>query len=99
MVQGELRLASSLGLGLLVIVFCDGSLNRIEIKQAKRKYPSWGTLFEPTDIERLAQSMGCEGAMVGSAAGLSRLLAGKRPKGRPLVVGARIDPAQYTQQF
>jgi acetolactate synthase-1/2/3 large subunit len=43
--------------------------------------------------------MGCEGAMVGSAAGLSRLLAGKRPKGRPLVVGARIDPAQYTQQF
>jgi acetolactate synthase-1/2/3 large subunit len=99
MVQGELRLASSLGLGLLVIVFCDGSLNRIEIKQANRKYPSWGTLIEPTDIERLAQSMACEGATVESAAALARLLAGKRPGDRPLVVGARIDPAQYTRQF
>ena len=43
--------------------------------------------------------MGCEGATVNSAAALSRLLAGKRPKDRPLVVGARIDPAQYTCQF
>jgi acetolactate synthase-1/2/3 large subunit len=99
MVQGELRLAASLGLGLLVIVFCDNSLNRIEIKQANRKYPSWGTLIEPTDVARLAQSMACEGAALDSAAALSRLLAAKRPKDRPLVVGARIDPAQYTQQF
>jgi len=99
MVQGELRLAASLGLPLLVVVFCDGSLNRIEIKQANRKYPSWGTLIEPTDIPRLAQSMGCEGAAVDGSAALSRLLAGKRPKDRPLVVGANIDPAQYTQQF
>jgi acetolactate synthase-1/2/3 large subunit len=99
MVQGELRLAASLGLPLLVVVFCDGSLNRIEIKQANRKYPSWGTLIERTDIPRLAQSMGCEGAAADSAAALSRLLGRKRPKDRPLVVGANIDPAQYTQQF
>ena len=99
MVQGELRLAASLGLELLVIVFCDNSLNRIEIKQANRKYPSWGTLIEPTDVARLAQSMACEGAAVDSAAALARVLAAKRPKGRPLVVGARIDPAQYTRQF
>jgi acetolactate synthase-1/2/3 large subunit len=99
MVQGELRLAASLGLSLLVIVFCDNSLNRIEIKQANRKYPSWGTLIEPTDIERLAQSMGCEGATADNAAALGRLLAARRPRDRPLVVGAQIDPAQYVQQF
>jgi acetolactate synthase-1/2/3 large subunit len=99
MVQGELRLAASLKLPLLVVVFCDGSLNRIEIKQANRKYPSWGTLIEPTDMVKLAESMGCEGAMVSSAAALAKLLAGKRPADRPLVVGATIDPAQYTQQF
>lgn len=99
MVQGELRLAASLGLPLLVVVFCDNSLNRIEIKQANRKYPSWGTLIEPTDIARLAQSMACEGAVVERAPALARLLAEKRPQDRPLVVGARIDPAQYTQQF
>jgi acetolactate synthase-1/2/3 large subunit len=99
MVQGELRLAASLKLALLVVVFCDGSLNRIAIKQAKRKYPSWGTLIESTDIVRLAQSMGCDGAMVDSAPALARLLAQKRPADRPLVVGATIDPAQYTKQF
>jgi acetolactate synthase-1/2/3 large subunit len=99
MVQGELRLAASLKLPLLVVVFCDGSLNRIEIKQANRKYPSWGTRIESTDIELLARSMGCEGASVASANGLSRLLAGRRPKDRPLVVGVEIDPAQYTAQF
>ena len=99
MVQGELSLAASLKLPLLVVVFCDNSLNRIELKQANRKYPSWGTLIEATDIGRLAGSMGCEGTMVDSAAGLSRLLAGERPKDRPLVIGARIDPAQYAEQF
>jgi len=99
MVQGELRLASSLGLGLLVIVFCDNSLNRIEIKQANRKYPSWGTLIEETDLAQLASSMGCDGVMVDSAAQLSRALAEGRPGNRPLVIGARIDPAQYTAQF
>jgi acetolactate synthase-1/2/3 large subunit len=99
MVQGELRLAASLKLPLLVVVFCDGSLNRIEIKQANRNYPSWGTLIESTDIARLAQSMGCEGAMVDGAPALARLLAQKRPVDRPLVVGAAIDPAQYTKQF
>ena len=99
MVQGELRLASSLGLPLLVVVFCDGSLNRIEIKQANRKYPSWGTLIEPTDVAMLARSMGCEGAAVDSARALERLLAAKRPRDRPLVIGATIDPAQYTRQF
>ncbi len=99
MVQGELQLASSLKIDPLVIVFCDNSLNRIELKQARRNYPSWGTLIAPTDLEKLAQSMGCEGVMVDSAAALERVLAGPRPADRPLVVGAKIDPAQYAAQF
>jgi len=99
MVQGELRLAASLGLDLLVLVFCDNSLNRIEIKQANRNYPSWGTLFEPTDFAQLAPAMGCEGVMVDNAGALERMLSGRRPKNRPLVIGARINPAQYASQF
>jgi acetolactate synthase-1/2/3 large subunit len=41
MVQGELRLAASLKLPLLVVAFCDGSLNRIEIKQANGARWRW----------------------------------------------------------
>ena len=99
MVQSELRLAAGLGLDLLVVVFCDDSLNRIELKQAKRSYPSWGTRIEPTDVVQLARSMACEGAMVDSAAALTRVLAEKRSGDRPLLIGARIDPSQYTVQF
>ncbi len=99
MVQGELRLAASLGLPLLVIVFCDGSLNRIEIKQANRRYPSWGTRIDPVDIPCLARSMDCEGASVSSTKALQKVLAARRPKDRPLVIGANIDPAQYKRQF
>ena len=99
MVQGELRLAASLRIDPLVVVFCDNSLNRIELKQAQRRYPSWGTLIEETDVAKLAESMGCAGVMVDSAAGLERVVAGSRPADRPLVVGARIDPAQYAAQF
>ena len=99
MVQGELRLAASLGLDPLVVVFCDNSLNRIEIKQSNRSYPSWGTLIDETDLAKLAPAMGCEGTMVDDAASLRDVLEGARPKNRPLVIGARIDPAQYTAQF
>ena len=98
MVQGELGLAAALKLGLVVVVLCDNSLNRIELKQAQRKYPSWGTLIEPVDIERLAGAMGCDGVRVDSAAALHDALAQRSPQ-RPLVIGAVIDPSQYATQF
>jgi len=99
MVQGELSVAASLGLDLVIIVFCDNSLNRIEIKQKNRNYPSWGTLIDAVELEPLARAMGCEGVMVDSAAALSRALADGRPRARPLLIGAQIDPAQYSAQF
>jgi thiamine pyrophosphate-dependent acetolactate synthase large subunit-like protein len=50
MVQGELRLAASLGLGMAVVVLCDQSLNRIELKQLHLGYPSTATRIEDTDL-------------------------------------------------
>lgn len=99
MVQGELRLAASLGLDFTVVVFCDNSLNRIELKQMARQYPSWGTLIDSTDVTMLAESMGCAGVATDNAADLARILAEGGPSDRPLVIGATIDPAQYAAQF
>jgi acetolactate synthase I/II/III large subunit len=99
MVQGELRVAASLKIDPVVVVFCDNSLNRIELKQMARQYPSWGTLIDPTDMQLLARSMGCDGIDVGSIEALEGALTGPRSKDRPLVIGARIDPAQYAAQF
>ena len=99
MVQGELRLAASLKLGITVIVFCDNSLNLIERKQMARQYPSIGTVIDPTDIAALAQSMGCAGINVSSAKELERALdEGLGIRDTPLVIGATIDPGQYMNQ-
>ncbi|UKV13908.1 thiamine pyrophosphate-binding protein [Thalassospiraceae bacterium SW-3-3] len=98
MVQSELRLAASLGLGLKVVVFCDNSLNRIELKQMARQYPSTGTVIEDTDIVKMAESMACDGTMVETEQALADALF--RPvSNTPLVIGARIDPKQYWTQF
>jgi thiamine pyrophosphate-dependent acetolactate synthase large subunit-like protein len=64
-----------------------------------RRYPSWGTRIEATDIALLAKAMGCEGVNVDSARALEAVLAGSYPTDRPLVIGAAIDPTQYAAQF
>ncbi|WP_227272274.1 thiamine pyrophosphate-binding protein [Roseobacter weihaiensis] len=98
MVQSELRLAATLKLGLKVLVFVDNSLNRIELKQMAKQVPSTGTIIEETAIEPLAASMGCNGVMAETETALADALAAA-PGETPLVIGARIDPAQYAAQF
>ncbi|MCZ6607508.1 MAG: thiamine pyrophosphate-dependent enzyme, partial [Alphaproteobacteria bacterium] len=99
MVHGELQLASSLGLGLVVIVFRDDSLNRIELKQVRKGYPTVGTRFHAGDLVGLAESLGCDGEMADTPARLADVLGRATKLNRPLLVEARIDPAQYTVQF
>lgn len=96
----DLRLASSLGLGIVVVVFCDNSLNRIELKQTLKKYANVLTRFDPTDLVKLAESMECHGARIERPREMASVL-GEASKGldRPLVVEAVIDPAQYAAQF
>ena len=99
MVQSELQLAATLKLGLVVVVFCDNSLNRIELKQIALKYPSWGTRFDPSDIVKLAEAMGCDGVRVDRLADLPAVMNRATSVTRPLVVEVQIDPAQYQAQF
>ncbi len=99
MVQGELQLAASLELGIVVIVFCDNTLHRIEIKQTRKHYPPVGTRLAPSDLVKLAESMDCYGELVDDKATLETVLDRAKALDRPLVIAARIDPAQYEAQF
>jgi acetolactate synthase I/II/III large subunit len=99
MVESELRLAASLKLPLRVIVFCDNSLNRIELKQAAKGYPPVGTRLDSVDVAAVAEAQGCEGATVRSERELETVLAQRLPADRPLVIAAIIDPSQYQAQF
>ena len=101
MTASELAVASRLGLGLVVVVFSDGGLNRIELHQASVGYPLAATSVDRTDIPLLAESLGCDGIRVESVSSLEKALSGVFGSGRtrPLVVEARIDTAQYSAQF
>src|SRR5581483_1104629 len=100
MSSADLRLASSMKLRVVVVVFCDNSLNRIELKQTVKKYASVLTRFEPTNLVKLAEAMACDGARVESPQELTRVLCEARGGiSRPLVIEAIIDPAQYLSQF
>ena len=99
MAATEMRIASALGLPVTVVVFADGSLNRIELRQTLMGYPPTATRMDGINLVTLAEAMDCDGVRVDSPAGLEKALAGFGARSRPLVVEARIDTAQYEVQF
>ena len=99
MAATEMRIASGLGLPVTVVVFADGSLNRIELRQQLMGYPPTATRMDGMDLVTLAEAMDCDGVRADSPAGLEKALAGFGARTRPLIVEARIDPAQYEAQF
>jgi acetolactate synthase-1/2/3 large subunit len=99
MAATELRLAAARQLPLAVVVFTDGSLNRIELKQRALGYPGTATRLDDVDLVALAGAMGCDGVRVTSTAELEKATAGLAGLTRPLLIEARIEPAQYEAQF
>jgi acetolactate synthase I/II/III large subunit len=102
MTATEMRIAAELGLPVTVVVFADGSLNRIELRQQLMGYPPTATRLGGTDLPALAEAMGCDGVRADTPAALEKALAdlGDRSRGsRPLVIEARIDPSEYEAQF
>jgi acetolactate synthase-1/2/3 large subunit len=105
MTATEMRIAAALDLPITVVVFTDNSLNRIELRQQLMGYPPTATRMGGSDLAALAEAMGCDGVRVDTASGLEKALADFGPRSqassgsRPLVIEARIDPAQYEVQF
>lgn len=99
MTATEIRMAAERKLPIIFVVFVDLSLNRIELKQMVRGYPSTATRIEDSDLVKLAEALHCDGARATSIPELERIMAGAKNLSRPLVIEARIDPGQYEAQF
>ena len=54
---------------------------------------------EPLAFTSAAEAMDCEGIRADSPAALEKALEGFGTRTRPLIVEARVDPAQYETQF
>ena len=99
MAATEMRIASALGVPVTVVVFADNSLNRIELRQQLLGYPPTATRMDGMDLVTLAEAMDCDGIRADSPAALEKALEGFGTRTRPLIVEARVDPAQYEAQF
>jgi acetolactate synthase-1/2/3 large subunit len=99
MTATELQVAADLNVPITVVVFADRSLNRIELRQQLMGYPPTATRLGETDLPALAQALGCDGTRAETPAALHKALAGFDTRTRPLLIEARINPAQYEAQF
>jgi acetolactate synthase I/II/III large subunit len=99
MASAELSTAVSLRLGIIVVVFNDGALEHIRLKQDVKGYPNVGTVLSNPDIVALAEAHGAVGATASSADELASHLDKLLAADVTAVIDARLDPAEYAVQF
>jgi acetolactate synthase-1/2/3 large subunit len=91
----ELETARREGTPIIVVIFNDGYLNLIKIKQERQHYAVLGSQFAPVDYTQVAQGFGFQAARVTSEAELQRTLQQAVASGAPWVIDACIDPEGY----
>ncbi len=99
MCLAELATAADLGARLVTIVFNDGALSLIDVKQQQRQLPSQGVRWPRADFAAVAEGLGARGFRAADEAGLRAALAAAFAHDGPSLVDVRVDPAGYQQQL
>lgn len=91
----ELETARREGTPIIVVIFNDGYLNLIKIKQERQHYAVLGSQFAPVDYTQVAQGFGFQATRVTHEAELQQTLQQAIASGEPWVIDACIDPEGY----
>ncbi|MBK6786903.1 MAG: hypothetical protein IPG77_04370 [Betaproteobacteria bacterium] len=81
------------------VVFCDNSLNRIELEQMARHYPSWGAGSTKADIARRWHGRWAATASTSTACADSKPHWRAACRAGNLWSAAPNDPSQYAARF
>jgi acetolactate synthase I/II/III large subunit len=95
MTLGELATAAERASALLVLVFNDGALSLIDLKQQGRGLPSRGCRTGPVDFAAAARALGLEAERVTSIADLRPAIARALGSRRPALIDVPVDPSGY----
>ena len=95
----ELEVAARLKLAPVIIVFNDGTLGLIRIKQQAKGYPRAGVDLAPTDMVRLAESFGGQGWQVRTLEEFEDAFKVALDSDRVSVIDARLDPDIYASHL
>ena len=91
----ELETAARLGLAPVIIIFDDGTLGMIRIKQRSKQYAREGVDLAQTDFVRLAESFGGVGWEVRTLEEFDRAFGSALESDRLNVIDVRVDPDIY----
>ena len=95
MVAAELETAARLRLPLVVIVFDDGALSLIQIKQEQKGYGGAPLRYDGPDLAGLARAFGIRAFTAADEAAFRSSLIAALAEPGPSLIAARIDPSGY----
>ncbi len=99
MCLGELATAVEQRARLVVIVFNDGALSLIDIKQQSRRLPAEGVRWPHVDFAAAMQGVGGLGLRARTVGGYRRALERAFAADGPALVDVRVDPSGYAAQL
>ncbi|MGB9866872.1 MAG: thiamine pyrophosphate-binding protein [Bacillota bacterium] len=95
MYVGELETAARLGLGLLVVVMCDGCLSLIAMSQERRGLPHYGVSLKGVDLSKVAEGLGAKGMVAETPQQVESAVAQWLEHRQLTLVQAIVDPSAY----
>ncbi len=99
MCMGELSTAVETGARIVAIVFNDGALSLIDIKQQQRKLASRGVRWARPDFALAMRALGGRGYRARTLAGYRRALVRAFAGDGPALIDVLVDPSGYPAQL
>jgi acetolactate synthase-1/2/3 large subunit len=84
---------------VVTIVFNDGALSLIDIKQQQRRLPTRGVRWERPDFAAVMRGLGGRGYRVDDEVGYRRALTDAFAGEGPALIDVVVDPTGYTDQL
>ncbi len=99
MCLAELATAVERRARLVTIVFNDGALSLIDVKQQQRQLPPEGVRWGRADFATVAEGLGAAGFRAADEATLAEALDAAFALDGPALIDVQVDPAGYAQQL
>jgi acetolactate synthase I/II/III large subunit len=95
MMAGEIITLKRYNLPVIIVVFSDGELNLIKIKQSWKGIPAYGTLLYPDDLFDADVFLGIRVLRADSTDGMRKAVIEALSVNEPVIINAVIDPEDY----
>ena len=95
MTAGEIITMKRYNLPVIIVVFSDGELNLIKVKQSWKGIPAYGTLLYPDDLFDAEIFLGIRVLRADTTEGMRKALIEALSVNEPVIINAVIDPEDY----